>query len=221
MDVKDSVEKRKSIRAFQKTPIPKETLSNLLATALRAPSLGNTQPCKLTVVGGEVLQAIIRDFLQKISLGKGQNNDIPFPANWPDEQMRYYRENGRNLFSFLGIGRDEKEKRNSHFLSMFRFLGAPQAIYIHMDRALGPYSIFDAGILAGYITLLAVEKGLGTCFLAVSVNYLDVVRLHTGIPESHQILIGLAIGYPEGEAPINEFRSERQPVENMIRWIGI
>lgn len=221
MNVKDSVEKRRTIRAFQKTSIPKEILSEVLGTALRAPSWGNTQPCKITVVGGEVLQAIVNDFLQKISQGKGPMNDIPFPINWPDEQARFYRENGKNLFSFLGIGREEKERRNSHFLSMFRFFGAPQAIYIHMDRSLGPYSIFDAGILAGYISLLAVEKGWGTCFLAVSVNYLDVVRLHTGIPETHQILIGLAIGYPESEARINEFRSERQPMDNAIRWIGI
>jgi len=220
MNVKESIEKRKSIRAFQKTAIPKEVLEEILRVALRSPSWGNTQPSKITVVGGEVLQAMIRDFLQKASSGEASQTDLAFPKDWPEEQGRYYRENGKKLFAFLNISRDDKDKKNAHFLNMFRFCGAPQAIYIHMDRKLGPYSIFDAGLLAENIALLATEKGLGTCFLAVSINYLNVVRLYTGIPESDQILIGMAIGYPDEGAMINEFCSERQPLENAVRWVG-
>jgi nitroreductase len=220
MDVRKCVEKRKSIRAFQKTPIPKEILEEILGTALRSPSWGNTQPSKITVVGGEVLQAMIRDFLQKVSSGEPSRTDLPFPKDWPEEQGRFYRENGKRLFAFLNIGRDDKDRRNAHFLNMFRFCGAPHAIYIHMDKKLGSYSIFDAGLLAENIALLATEKGLGTCFLAVSVNYLDIVRLHTGIPESDLILIGMAIGYPDERALINKFYSERQPLESVVRWVG-
>jgi nitroreductase len=102
---------------------------------------------------------------------------------------------------------------------MFRFFGAPQAIYLHQERTLSPYSIFDAGLLAQNIALLAAEKGLGTCFLAVSVLYSDVIRRHTGIPETDRILIGLALGYPDEGAPINRFWSERVPIENMVRWV--
>jgi len=104
-------------------------------------------------------------------------------------------------------------------LSMFRLFGAPQAIYLHQDRTLSAYSIFDAGLLAQNISLLAAEKGLGTCFLAVSVLYPDVIRQHTGIPPTDRILIGLAVGYPDADAPINQFRSERVPIENVVRWV--
>ena len=70
------------------------------------------------------------------------------------------------------------------------------------------------------IALLAVEKDLGTCFMAASVRFAEVIRRYTDIPESDQIIIGLAIGYPDWNAPVNHFRSEREPSENIVRWVG-
>jgi nitroreductase len=90
-----------------------------------------------------------------------------------------------------------------------------------MDRNLGAYSIFDAGLLAENFALLATAKDLGSCFLAVSVLFADVVRRYTGIPESDQIAMGIAIGYPDWSAPINGFCSEREHMEKVVRWAGI
>lgn len=220
MDVQKAVETRKSIRAFQKNRVPQEILEEILHTALRAPSWGNTQPWKLTVVGGETLQAMIQDLLQKASAGEAPRSDLEIPQNWPDALARRYKENGRKLFEVLAIGREDQEKRKAHMMNMFRFFGAPQAIYIHIDKNLGPYSVFDAGLLAQNMALLAAEKDLGTCFLAVSVWYADVVRRHTGIPESDRIIIGMAIGSPDPDAPVNRFHSAREPLEAFVRWVG-
>jgi len=219
MSVSEAAEKRKSIRAFQPKPVPQNILGEILHTALRAPSWGNTQPWKLTVVRGKTLQAMVQELVRKAAAGEAPHTDVAIPQEWPDGLARRYKENGKKLFAVLGIGREDKEKRNAHMLNMFRFFGAPQVVYIHMDKKLGPYSIFDAGLLAQNIALLATERNLGTCFLAVSVWFADVVRQYTGIPESEQIIIGLAIGYPDLEAPVNHFRSEREPVENIVRWV--
>jgi nitroreductase len=102
---------------------------------------------------------------------------------------------------------------------MFRFFGAPQAIYLHQERTLSAYSVFDAGLLAQNIALLAEEKGLGTCFLAVTVLFPEVIRKHAGIPDTDRILIGMAVGYPDKDALINRFRSGREPLEAVLRWV--
>jgi nitroreductase len=162
---------------------------------------------------------MIGECLKKVLAGEALNPDVELPRDWPGELDRRYKENGRKLFAELGIERGDQGKRDAHRLNMFRFFGAPQAIYLHQERTLSPYSIFDAGLLAQNIALLAAEKGLGTCFLAVSVLYSDVIRRHTGIPETDRILIGLALGYPDEGAPINRFWSERVPIENMVRWV--
>jgi len=217
----EAIDRRKSIRQFLPQPVPRPVLEEILGKALRAPSWGNTQPSKVTVVGGEILSDLRRELLQEAMTGRAPKADIETPKEWPEDLNRRYKENGRKLFAVLGIGRDDQERRKKHRLNMFRFFGAPQAIYIHMDRNLGSFSIFDAGLLAENIALLATSKDLGSCFLAVSVLFADVVRRHTGIPESDQIVMGVAIGYPDGDAPINSFRSEREPMERVLRWAGI
>ncbi|KPK86679.1 MAG: hypothetical protein AMJ94_17830 [Deltaproteobacteria bacterium SM23_61] len=163
---------------------------------------------------------MVEDFLKKVTATEPSYPDIEFPQGWPDSLLRRYKENGRMLFAALGIGREDREKREHHRLNMFRLFGAPQAVYLHQDRTLSPYSIFDAGLLAQNIALLAAEKGIGTCFLAVSVLYPAVIRQYTGIPETDRILIGLGVGYPDGDAPINQFRSEREPVKTIVKWVG-
>jgi len=220
MNVTEAVEKRKSIRAFLAKPVPQEILKGVLQSALRASSWGNTQPWKVTVVGGKVLQGMIKECVGKAAAGEDPRTDVAIPNEWPEVLSRRYKENGKQLFELLGIGRGDKNARAEHMLKMFKFFGAPQAIYMHIDGTLGLYSIFDVGLLAQNIALLAVEKGLGTCFLGVSVRFADVVRQHTGIPESDQIIIGMAIGYPDLDAPVNHFRSEREPLETVVRWVG-
>jgi nitroreductase len=219
MNVSEAVEKRRSIRAFLKKPVPQKILEEILQAALRAPSWGNTQPWRLTLVEGETLQAMIKELVQSAVAGETPRPDVEVPKDWPDAPARRYKENGKKLFKLLAIGREDKEKRNAHMLGMFRFFGAPQVIYIHIDRKLGPYSIFDTGLLAQNIALLAAEKELGTCFLGVSVRFADVVRRHTGLPESDQMIMGMAIGYPDADAPINRFRSDREPLEAVVRWV--
>jgi nitroreductase len=219
MELREAIEQRKSVRAFRQEPVPRKVLDEILGKALRAPSWGNTQPWRVTVVGGKILESMVEDFLKKAAANEPPCPDVEFPQAWPDSLSRRYKESGRRLFDLLGIEREDRERRDHHRLSMLRLFGAPQAIYLHQEQTLSPYSIFDAGLLAQNITLLAAETSIGTCFLAVSVLYPDIIRKYTGIPASDRILIGLAVGYPDEDAPINQFRSERVPVENVVRWV--
>ena len=219
MELKDAVEQRKSTRAYRREPVPREVLREILERALRAPSWGNTQPWKITVAGGETLRAMIDESVKRLLAGENPRPDVERPEDWPADLERRYKENGRKLFQVLGIERGNREKRDLHRLNMVRFFGAPQAIYLHQDRTLSAYSIFDAGLLAQNIALLAEEEGLGTCFLAVSVLFPEVIRKHTGIPDTDRLLIGMAIGYPDENAPINRFRSEREKLETIVQWV--
>ena len=105
-------------------------------------------------------------------------------------------------------------------LNMFQFYGAPHIIYIYIDKRLGLYSIFDCGLLAENIALLAQEKELGTCILAVSIWFTDIVRRYIDFRESDKIIMGIAIGYPDWDAPVNRFRSEQEPLQSVVRWVN-
>jgi len=62
--------------------------------------------------------------------------------------------------------------------------------------------------------LLATKYGLGTVAQAQAVTYPEVLRKVLGIPDSKLIVLGIAIGYPDWDDPINQFQSEREPLDN-------
>ena len=66
---------------------------------------------------------------------------------------------------------------------------------------------------------MAYENGVGTCVLGAVANYPDVVRKHLNITENKNIVIGIALGYPDKENPAYRFKSARD--EDVISWHGI
>ena len=104
---------------------------------------------------------------------------------------------------------------------------APSVIYIYIDRSfhlqgdrLNVWPIFDCGLVADNIMLLATKYGLGTIPQVQAVNYADALRKILGIPDDKLIVLGIAIGYPDWDDPVNQFRSEREPLEKVTKWYG-
>ena len=65
----------------------------------------------------------------------------------------------------------------------------------------------------------AQHYGLGTCIMRAIVDYPDKLREIGKIPDSKFIVIGIAIGKPDWEHPINSLTSEREPVENLLSFV--
>jgi nitroreductase len=82
------------------------------------------------------------------------------------------------------------------------------------------WPLFDCGLVAENIMLLATRYGLGTVAQIQAVAYPDVLRKVLGIPDSKLIVLGIALGYPDWDDPVNELRSERDPLDNVSTWYG-
>ena len=218
MDVLQAIHERKSIRQFRPDPVPRDLLQDILQAALRAPSAINTQPWECWVVGGEPLRRMSREMYTEAEKESPSRADFVLPERWKEPYLGRMRENGKRLFGILGIERQDKEKRQAFGLSMYRFFGAPQAIFLCMDSSLGDYSLFDCGCFAQNICLLALSRGLGTCIQHSAVNYPDIIRKHAPIPAAKKIIAAISIGYPDEDAVVNRFRSSREPVENVVHW---
>jgi len=48
----------------------------------------------------------------------------------------------------------------------------------------------------------------------------DVLRQRLDIPETKLITCAVAIGYPQEDAPVNQVRSDREPLETFANWYG-
>ena len=113
------------------------------------------------------------------------------------------------------------EAQLNWFVSMYRFFDAPNAIYIYTEKGVSNWTIFNCGLVTQTISLAALNYGLGSIMLAAGISYPDTVRKKLNIPESKQIVIAIAIGYPDNTAAVNKFRTERVPLSEICTWHGV
>jgi nitroreductase len=225
MEIVEAIQQRKSIRRFKCSPVPKKILNEIMELALRAPSWENTQPWEFGIVTGEKLEQIRQACVERAD--EEINPDIPGPGVFPEPYNTRRRVLGRKVFELEGIKRDDREKRKWWFLQGLRLYEAPCVVYIYVDRAfyrqgdrLNVFSIFDCGLVAGHIMLLATKYGLGTVAEIQAVLYPDVLRKVLSIPDSKLIVLGIAVGYPDWDDPVNQLRSEREPLDSVSTWYG-
>lgn len=217
MDVIEAVRQRRSIRGFKKEPVPRETIREILQESLRAPSAMNTQPWELTVVTGEPLDKIREENVQKLA-----ETGVPFHFTYEGIYRRRQVDLAKQIFALMDIKREDKEKRARWLERGFRYFDAPAAIIVSMDRSLeeGTWALFDLGCLTQTICLVALQYGLGTCIEDQGVAFEEVIRKHTGLPESKKAVIGIAIGYPDWDFPANKLVSERESADELTTWVG-
>jgi nitroreductase len=226
MLVTEVIKQRRSIRSFKPEPVPDELMSEIMQLALRAPSGSNVQPWECIIVRGPKLEEIKQAYVEMIKQKQPPRFDFPLPMEYPEPYDSRRKDIVRSVVEdVLGIKREEKEKRAQFWLRGTKLWGAGTAIYICLDASLVKqdsniiiWPIFDCGLLAENIMLLATSNGLGTAALAQAVAYPDILRKILEIPDSKLFVIGIAFGYPDWNDPINEFRSERVPMSEAVKW---
>jgi nitroreductase len=226
MELVEAVKSRKSIRAFKPDPVPRAILQEIMENVRNTPSWANSQPWEFAIVTGRQLEEI-----QKIYLAKDEREsvtDIPFPQEFPEPYISRRRALGSREYALLGISHDDKKGRAWWREQNFKNYGAPCIIYILIDRGffqqadrINVWPVFDCGMAAQNIMLLATDYGLGTIVQAQSVVYPDALRKVLNIADSKLVLMGISMGYPDWEAPIvKSFRSEKEPLDKITRWYG-
>ncbi len=222
MELMTGLTQRKSIRAFKPEPVTREVAASILEAARWSPSWGNTQPWEFVVVGGEPLKRLTEAMAARFNERVPPNPDVPMPETFPDDYRARYMDCAAGLFSCLGIKREEKDRRFAHMLHMTRAYGAPAIIYVTFKTGLMvPYTMFDLGAITHAICLAALAHGLGSCIEAQLALYPDLVRQYLNLPDICKIAVGIALGYADEGAPANTFRSSREPVEKLVKWLGL
>lgn len=219
MNVIDAIRNRFSTRAFLDRDVEREKIEAILDAARFAPSGVNTQPWQVAVLTGAIKQELGDALGALKEQGEEHRPDyLYYPESWfPPYKARRYA-CGMALYGALNIQRDEIEKRKAIWLRNYHFFGAPVGLIFSIDAGLGVGSYMDYGMFLQNIMLAAQEHGLATCPQASLAEYPDVVRNVLNLPEEKLIVCGMALGYPDMEAAVNSYRTEREPVEEFTTW---
>ncbi len=218
MELLEGIETRRSCRGFQPIPIKKEIIQQILKAGGRSPSYTNTQPWEVAVVTGKKKDQLSEILSLKSQAGEAPNADLPLPKIWPPALDARAREHGARRFKALGIDRANEQQRKDMQLQNLKFYGAPCALFLFMEKGLPLWSIYDMGLFTENLCLVARTFGLETCLQASLVNYAEAVRDFLGLPNTKTLVIGISIGYPNWEAPLNGYYSTRMAIEEFTKW---
>ena len=220
MDVIEAIKTRRSVRAFKPDPMPKAVLEDILRTASLSPSAANLQPWEFLVITGEALKKLSEAMIEKSKAGEVGNWELRSGMGRAQVTEQYMARLQALQVRNAVYRRDDPEQRAEFMRRGFKFFGAPAVIIVTMEKSLGNAHVFDLGLVTQTLCLAAVKQGLGTCIQAQGVSYPNVIREMCNIPDSKYMAIAIAIGYPDWDNPVNQFKSSREPLENLTTWIG-
>jgi nitroreductase len=220
MELIEGIESRRSIRGFKPTPIPEDTLKQILRAASNSPSYTNTQPWEVAVVCGEKKEALSRIIYKLASAKEAARPDLPHPKTWPATHEQRTGEHGARRLKVIGVERDDEEGRENLRLMNFEFYGAPCAVFLFMDQTLGVWSVFDMGLFAQNLILAAHALGVGSVLQASVTNYASEIKEFLGIPKTKQLVIVIPLGYTDDEAKLNAYRAIKLKPEDFTTWFG-
>lgn len=219
--VDSALRTRRSVRRFLSTAVSKETVTDLLALAARAPSGTNVQPWKVYALTGSAKAALSQAILQKFEAGVVEGREFDYyPKQWCEPYLARRRSIGLSLYRLLGIGKDDKARMKQQTGRNYLFFDAPVGFIFTMDRVLGQGMFIDYGMFMANLMTAARARGLDTCPQAAFADYPQTVREHLGLSENELVVCGMALGYADPDAPENALVTEREPVEGFTDFRG-
>jgi nitroreductase len=222
MEFQELVRARRSIRGYQKKPVPREVIEQIIEVAKGAPSSMNTQPWYLHVITGDPLDRIREGNTKNMLAGVTPKRDFPMKEAYVGAHRQRQIAIAVQLFEAMGIARDDKQMRQDWVMRGFRQFDAPVSIVLTYDKILEPAAIsqFDLGAISYGIVLAAWERGLGTVINGQGIMQSDVVREHAKIPDDQNIMTCIAMGYPDYDFVANDVKSVREGGENFVNYVG-
>lgn len=222
MTFDDVITGRRSIRGYKPDPVPKELIEEVLALAMRAPSSMNTQPWNFYVISGEPLDRIRRGNTERMVAGVPQSREFRTGSAFAGAHRERQIGVAKQLFSAMGIARDDADARQDWVLRGFRQFDAPVCVIITYDKVLdgSDDTPFDCGAVATALVNAAWSRGLGCVINSQGIMQSPVVREHAGIAEDQVIMKSIALGWPDHDFPANAVVSERKSVAEAATFVG-
>lgn len=181
MELLEVIKSRRSIRKFKEEPISREVITELIDTAVWAPSASNGQPWGFVVIED-------REYLQELS-SQAIKDLLARMEHQP--QLEHYRA----MLSKPGFN---------------IFYNAPALIIIYGKKE-SVWTKNDCSMVAQNLMLTAWEKGLGTCWIGFAHYICDTPEFKEKhkIDPSYELMAPLILGhpasFPTGVVPRKEY----------------
>ncbi len=218
-----AITSRRSIRAFLPAPVAREDIEALLSVAARAPSGSNTQPWKVRVLTGATLKnlsdEILQAYLDPAQVSSHKEEYQYYPRQWVAPYIDRRRKVGWDLYALMGLTREDKAGMQAQHGRNYTFFDAPVGLIFTIDRVMEQGSWLDYGMFLQNIMVAARGRGLDTCPQAAFTIFHSVIARVLNLPDSEQLVCGMALGYADPEKIENTLLTERESVAGFAQFL--
>jgi nitroreductase len=209
---------RYSCRAFLPQPVERTLIERILEVAQRAPSWCNAQPWQVHIATGVATERF-RSALLAHAQAHPPAPEYPFPREYRGVYLERRRECGFQLYEAVGVARGDRVASAKQAMENYRLFGAPHAMVVTTDEALGVYGVLDCGAWVNNFMLAAAAAGVACIAQAALAAHPTLLREFFGIGEDRRIVCGMSFGYEDAQHPANRFRTRRANKEEVATWI--
>jgi len=221
--VDQAITSRRSIRAYLPTPVPRQTIEEILAVASRAPSGTNTQPWKVYVLTGAARQRLSASICAAHDdpAQRAQHTEeyAYYPTEWRSPYVDRRRKVGWDLYSLLGIGKADKARMHAQHARNYAFFDAPVGLIFTIDRVMQQGSWLDYGMFLQSVMVAARARGLDTCPQAAFTQFHRIISEELQLPPEEMVVCGMALGHADPKAVENTLVTEREPMSGFARFM--
>ena len=223
MDVFEAINSRIACLQFLEKPVDPNIVRKLIEGAARAASSSNLQPWNVYAVTGGPLTEIRRQAVEAIEQKDWRTLETEYP-DMPENLWEPYLSRrsvlGAQIYSSLGINRDDRAKTLEHIKQQFRLFDAPLGLFITIDRGLGPGQWADLGGYVSALAYLARGYGLDSCPQVIWTRVHKIVGKLLKFPPEQMLYCGMGIGYGDRSHPLNSFRTHRAKLQEFCKFLG-
>ncbi len=221
--VDQAITSRRSMRAFLPQPVAQEDIAAILEVAARAPSGSNTQPWKVYVVTGATLErlsaVIAAAYLDPAQAATHKEEYDYYPREWVSPYVDRRRKVGWDLYALLGLTRDNKTGMQAQHARNYAFFDAPVGLIFTIDRIMEQGSWLDYGMFLQNVMVAARGRGLDTCAQAAFTQFHKVIAEVLQLPDSEQLVCGMALGYADHSKIENSLVTERAALGDFAKFM--
>jgi nitroreductase len=220
MNIKQLIESRYSVRSFLDKDVCLEKIKSILDTANSAPSGGNIQPWKVYVLGNNSKNELVTQALNNYDTGVQEDIEYEiYPKPLAEEYKKRRSQCAADMYDALSIARDDIDTRLKQVRENFKFFGAPIGMIVTIDKSFAQNGWGHVGMFLQNLWLTAISEGLGVCLQESWSIYPKTVKKVIDCPDNEMIWCGIAMGYPNNEDPINNYRTSRDSIDTFASFI--
>jgi nitroreductase len=124
------------------------------------------------------------------------------------------------MYGAMGVSRGQTDIREAFTRANMLSFGAPVLLLCHFPKLMKEPQWSDIGMWLQTIMLLLRGEGLDSCPQEYMGVYGRTIKDQLGLSDDTMLFCGLAIGWRDPDAPVNNFEREREPLGDQVAFLG-